>query len=116
MPLPSSAKWTLAIAFFGGLVGGDVAVALAALAAFLHACASPRLTWRGAILSVSGWAAGTLVAGLLTIAGARWGLQDGEAEPVWAMVMLSALASAYLGTALTWAAWRLERERDFRNS
>lgn len=109
MPLPSAARWALAIAFFGGLVGGDVAVALAALGAFLQACASPRVAWRWAILVLAGWAAGTLVATLLTFAGARWGLEDGEAEPVWAMVMLAALASAYVGGALAWVTSRLER-------
>jgi len=110
MPLPSATTWALAIAFFGGLVGGDVAVALAALGAFLHASASPRHTWRGAILCVSAWAAGTLVAALLTFAGARWGLQPGDAEPVWGMVMLSALTSSYMGAALTWARARIERQ------
>jgi len=109
MPLPSVTTWALAIAFFGGLVGGDVAVALAALGAFLHASASPHHTWRGAILCVSAWAAGTLVAALLTFAGARWELEPGDAEPVWGMVMLSALTSSYMGAALTWARARIER-------
>ena len=54
--------------------------------------------------------AGTLVAALLTFAGARWGLEPGDAEPVWGMVMLSALTSSYMGAALTWARARIERQ------
>ena len=106
----NSTAWALAIAFLGGLVGGDVISAvLVALGAFAQSMTMPRTPWRAAILVVASWAAGTGVAALLNLLGGAQGLEP-PSQLGSGLSVLAAYASACAGAALTWASLRLRRD------
>lgn len=110
MPVPSATRWALAIAFLGGLVGGDaVSVVLAALGAFVLGTVMQRTPWHAAILVVAAWAAGTAVGALLNFVSAARGLQP-PSQLGSGLTVLAAYASAGAGIALAWISSRLTRE------
>ncbi len=104
-------KWPLAIAFLGGLVGGDaISAVFVALGAFAQSTTMPRTPWRAAILVVAGWAAGTGVAALLNLVGGAQGLAP-PSQLGSGLTVIAAYASAGAGAALTWVSLRLSRNR-----
>jgi hypothetical protein len=110
MPLPSATRWALALAFLGGIAGGDaVSVVFAALGAFIQATAWPRAPGRAAILVLASWAAGTGVAALLHLVGGLRGLEP-PSQLGSGLTVLAAYASAGAGAAVAWVSSRLARE------
>ncbi|HEV8266026.1 MAG TPA: hypothetical protein VGQ06_13835 [Gemmatimonadales bacterium] len=110
MPLTGATKWVLAIAFLGGLVGGDaISAVFAALGAFALGTTMPRSPWRAAILIVASWAAGTGVGALLNLFGRVQGLEP-PSQVGSGLTVLAAYASAGAGAALAWVSSRLNRD------
>jgi hypothetical protein len=110
MPLTGATKWVLAIAFLGGLVGGDaISAVFAALGAFALGTTMPRAPWRAAILVVASWAAGTGVGALLNFLGGVQGLEP-PSQLGSGLTVVAAYASAGAGAGLAWVSSRLTRE------
>lgn len=110
LPLAGVTVWAVALAFLGGLVGGEaISAVFAALGAFVQGTAMPRAPWRAAILVVAGWAAGTAVGALLNLVTGVRGLEP-PSQLGSGLTVLAAYASAGAGAALAWVSSRLTRE------
>lgn len=111
-PATGVSTWALALAFLGAFTGfsDGLGVVLVALSACLQGWADPHKPWRWATLTLAAWAAGSVVVMLILLADATHFLEVPDATES-SVAVLTALAAAYLGAALTWVAGRLARER-----
>ena len=99
----------LAISFVGGLAGGDpIAIVFVTFGTFIPACGLGSTWWKWFILSLCAWAGGSGVVTLLRLGSSMdFGAAATELDTI--MIVLAALSSAVVGSALNWAASRMVR-------